>query len=103
MEIINTIQKRNKLNTVYRTGDIGHGGAYHDYIIVSDGFDYEELAICNVNFHPVPPNGTICLFRTKNDAIRAKNLMEARGIITGDNICSCFVNKDDLPKGVDRG
>lgn len=54
MEIINTIQKRNKLNTVYRTGDVGPGGAYHDYIIVSDGFDYEELAICNVNFQKGP-------------------------------------------------
>lgn len=30
---LDTIQKREKLNTVYRTGDIGPGGAYHDYEI----------------------------------------------------------------------
>jgi hypothetical protein len=33
MEKLNTIQKRNKLNEVYRTGDVGPGGAYHDYMI----------------------------------------------------------------------
>lgn len=64
-----------------------------EFIIDLEGF---------IGFHPVPPNGTICLFLTKNDAIRAKNMMEAKGIITGYNICSCFVDKDDLPKGVDR-
>lgn len=31
MEKINTIQKREKLNEVYRTGEPGPGGAYHDY------------------------------------------------------------------------
>lgn len=64
-----------------------------EFIIDLEGF---------AGFHPMPPNGTLCLFLTKNDAIRAKNMMEAKGIITGDNICSCFVDKDDLPKGVDR-
>lgn len=33
MEKLNTIQKRNKLDEVYRAGDIGPGGAYHDYMI----------------------------------------------------------------------
>ena len=33
MEKLNTIQKRGKLNEVYRTGEIGSGGAYHDYMI----------------------------------------------------------------------
>ena len=32
-EAINTIQKRGKLNTIYRIGDIGPGGAYHTYMI----------------------------------------------------------------------
>jgi len=30
---LNTIQKREKLNDVYRAGDIGPGGAYHSYEI----------------------------------------------------------------------
>ena len=33
MEKLNTIQKRNNLNTVYRDGEIGPGGAYHDYVV----------------------------------------------------------------------
>lgn len=28
---LNTIQKRNNLNTVFRIGEIGPGGAYHQY------------------------------------------------------------------------
>lgn len=63
-----------------------------EFIIDLEGF---------AGFHPMPPYGTLCLFRTKNDAIRAKNMMEATGIITGENICSCFVSKDNTPKGVD--
>lgn len=31
MEKLSTIQKRNNLNEVYRCGDPGPGGAYHDY------------------------------------------------------------------------
>ena len=33
MEKLNTIQRRGKLNEVYRTGEIGPGIAYHDYMI----------------------------------------------------------------------
>lgn len=33
MEKLITIQKRENLNAVYRTGDPGPGGAYHDYDI----------------------------------------------------------------------
>ena len=32
-EKISTIQKANKLNDVYRVGDVGPGGAYHEYLI----------------------------------------------------------------------
>lgn len=32
-EKITTIQKANKLNEVYRIGDVGPGGAYHEYLI----------------------------------------------------------------------
>lgn len=35
MEKLNTIQKREKLNEIYRHGDPGPGCAYHDYTIVS--------------------------------------------------------------------
>lgn len=31
MEKLSTIQKRNNLNEVYRCGDPGPGGAYHNY------------------------------------------------------------------------
>lgn len=34
MEKLSTIQKRNNLNDIYRCGEIGPGGAYHDYAIV---------------------------------------------------------------------
>lgn len=33
MEKLNTIQKQNKLNEVFREGDVGPGGAYHEYAI----------------------------------------------------------------------
>lgn len=35
MEKLSTIQKRNYLNEVYRAGDVGPGGAYHEYDITS--------------------------------------------------------------------
>ena len=39
MEKLNTIQKRNKLNDVYRYGEPGPGGAYHEYDIYPAGCD----------------------------------------------------------------
>lgn len=39
MEKLSTIQKRNNLNAVYRTGEEGPGGAYHDYDIYPAGFN----------------------------------------------------------------
>lgn len=39
MEKLNTIQKRNNLNVIYRTGEEGPGGAYHDYDIYPAGFN----------------------------------------------------------------
>lgn len=35
MEALKTIQKREKLNTVYRLGDPDSNGAHHEYTIVS--------------------------------------------------------------------
>jgi len=46
-----------------------------------------------VGVHPVPPRGTLCLFRTENDAKIARNKMNAEGIQTGDNICECYVDE----------
>ena len=48
MEKLNTIQKRNNLNTVYRDGDVGPGGAYHDYVVsFGDGLpERDEDGLC---------------------------------------------------------
>lgn len=46
-----------------------------------------------IGVHPVPPRGTLCLFRTENDAKIARNRMNAEGIHTGDNICECFIDE----------
>ena len=35
MDRLNTIQKKEKLNEVYRMGEQGPGGAYHDYMVTS--------------------------------------------------------------------
>ena len=50
MTALDTIQKENKLNTVYRYGNVGPGGAYHDYAVVmtrsgvtEDGFQVGGL------------------------------------------------------------
>lgn len=39
MTALDTIQKENKLNAVYRVGDVGPGGAYHDYAVVMTRID----------------------------------------------------------------
>ena len=40
-----------------------------------------------VGFFPHYPQGTLCFFKTENDAKRARNMMESKGIHTGNNIC----------------
>lgn len=44
---LSTIQKRENLNRVYVSGDVGPGGAYHDYEIVAADHD-------TLNFTVVP-------------------------------------------------
>lgn len=44
-------------------------------------------------FYPCYPHGTLCLFRTENDAKGARNVMRFKGIQCGDNICKLFVDK----------
>jgi len=46
-----------------------------------------------VGIHPMPPKGTVCIFRTVNQAKIAKNKMDAAGIQTGTHICEVFVEK----------
>ena len=44
MEKLSTIQKRNNLNEVYRTGDVGPGDAYHNYVIIFNNTDIGSRA-----------------------------------------------------------
>lgn len=50
---LDTIQKNNNLNSVYSVGDIGQGGAYHDYVIKSID---DEVYIGNIYFQKGPRN-----------------------------------------------
>ena len=47
-----------------------------------------------LGIHPAPGRGTLLLYRTKNDAIRAKNLLDAKGCQTGKNICQCYIPRE---------
>lgn len=53
MQKLETIQKRENLNEVYRAGEPGPGGAYHDYIIVSAG---EQYILEDIEFQKGPRN-----------------------------------------------
>lgn len=46
-----------------------------------------------VAFYPYWPHGTVCVFRTLNEAKVAKNLMQAKGIKTGREIAEMFIEK----------
>lgn len=52
-----------------------------------------------VGVHPEPPHGTLWLFKTENQAKKARNKMEAHGIQTGNNICECFI-PSEVPTNV---
>ena len=60
MEKLSTIQKRENLNSVYRNGDIGPGGAYHKYKICLEqctGSDpTEEKIAVEIDFQKGPRN-----------------------------------------------
>ena len=47
-----------------------------------------------IAFYPMYPNGTLCLFKTENDAKGARNMMRFTGIEVGDNICEVWINKE---------
>lgn len=44
-----------------------------------------------VGISPHYPHGTLCFFKTENDAKIARNMMDAKGIQTGNNICEMDV------------
>lgn len=46
-----------------------------------------------VGVNPQPPRGTLLLFRTENNAKRARNVLRAAGVVCGTNICEVFVDK----------
>lgn len=51
MEKLSTIQKRENLNEVYRIGEKGPGGAYHEYMIVAaDG----QQTMAHIQFQKGP-------------------------------------------------
>lgn len=52
MQQLSTIQKRENLNEVYRTGEPGPGGAYHDYDIVDPRGP--EVALACIEFQKGP-------------------------------------------------
>lgn len=58
MEKLSTIQKRNNLNTIYRVGEKGPGGGYHDYYIYPADCDPSttELPLALVEFQKGPRN-----------------------------------------------
>ena len=45
MSILNTIQKRNNLNEISAIGDIGPGGAHHEYVITKANADESEILL----------------------------------------------------------
>lgn len=59
------------------------------YIKTLDGF---------IGVYPYDPRGTLLLFRTKNDAKGARNLLKAKGCPVGDHICEIYVEKQYVPK-----
>lgn len=46
-----------------------------------------------VGVHPHYPDGTLIIFKTKNDAIRGMNDLRAKGIQTGFNIGEVYVEE----------
>ena len=55
MEKLSTIQKRNKLNEVYREGEPGPGGAYHEYSVALQ-FEDATGIVSHIRFQKGPRN-----------------------------------------------
>lgn len=48
-----------------------------------------------IGFYPHYHDGTLCFFRTENDAKIARNKMNSKGIQTGYNICELEIGGKD--------
>ncbi len=51
-----------------------------------------------VGANPQPPRGTLLLYRTENDAKIARNVLQAHGVVCGNNICKVYIDERYLPK-----
>lgn len=51
MKKLETIQTRDNLNAIYRTGERGPGGAYHDYVVSGD-----DVVVGAIMFQKGPRN-----------------------------------------------
>ena len=60
MEQLNTIQKRNTLNEVYKVDAPGAGGASHHYVIVKAGAQPSDRAAGYLDFEDEDVVGEIC-------------------------------------------
>lgn len=94
MEKLNTIQKRNNLNTVYRDGEAGPGGAYHDYVVsFGDGLperDEDGVRIqfqCGPRKDPTARKGVLSvdLLEIARDQLRA---FQAGPFACRENACA---------------
>lgn len=57
-----------------------------EYVKKLDGF---------LGIHPVPPRGTLLMFKTENDAKRARNLIsQDLKVPTGDNIMEVYIPEE---------
>ncbi len=48
-----------------------------------------------VGVHPCPPKGTLLLFKTENNAKKARNVLRAEGVLCGKNICEVYADADE--------
>lgn len=48
--------------------------------------------------HPHAPNGVLTFYDSRNNAIKAKNLVKGRGLAVGRNVCEFTVAKDGVPE-----
>lgn len=46
-----------------------------------------------IGIHPVPPRGTLLIFKTENDAKRGRNEIRTFLAPVGDNICKIYIDK----------
>lgn len=60
-----------------------------DLISKQDGFE---------GLHVMPDLRTLFFFDTRQNAIRAKNVMDSKGIPTGKNVCRFKVGDDGVPE-----